>query len=410
MYREHRSRRCCFSISGAGKGVPTDRARAEGTVEHMMDHQAARRKRPWGVLRTLRPAGLALSAAIGLSACDVAQSVFPVREDAAHAEIEELETSVEIVRLTAENIATYDRPRHTGSGHTSLTAQGGWTYRVGSGDILDIVVWDHPELTMPAGERRTPQESGLKVKADGTFFYPFVGQIPAKGLTPDVIRKNLTRELSEFIPDPQIEVRVVGYNSQSVSVTGKVNEPSRLPLTDVPLTLLEAVDAAGGLTEQADPSAVTVRRGGTMYAVDLEAFLEHGSSGNNPTMVHGDVVNVPELEVAEAYLLGQLVKPATVDLSRDDVMLTQALTRVGGLDEEKSDARGIFVFRNTSEKITVYQLDASNPVAFLLGTRFTLQPGDVVYVTTAPLSRWNRVISNLLPSVAGIRNAASVMD
>ncbi|MBI6630770.1 polysaccharide biosynthesis/export family protein [Pontibaca salina] len=351
---------------------------------------------------------MALGMVIGLSACDVAQSVFPVRANEAAAEIEELETSVEVVRLTAQNIATYDRPRHPRGGHTTLKSQGGWTYRVGTGDVLDIVVWDHPELTMPAGDRRTPEESGLKVKADGTFFYPFVGQMPAKGLTPDAIRKNLTRALSEFIPDPQIEVRVVGYNSQSVSVTGKVNAPSRLPLSDIPMTLLEAIDAAGGLTEEADPGAVTVRRGGTMYAVDLEAFLEHGSSGNNPLMVHGDVVNVPEREVAEAYLLGQLVTPATVDLSKDDVTLTQALTRVGGLDKNKSDARGIFVFRETPDRIVVHQLDASNPVAFLLGTRFTLQPRDVVYVTTAPLTRWNRVITNLLPSIIGVKNAASV--
>lgn len=361
-------------------------------------------------LKGIRSVAVAMSVLISLSACDVAQSVFPVREDGPRKEIEELETSVEIVQLTAQNIANYDRPRKIGKGHTTLKSAGGWTYRVGPGDILDIVVWDHPELTMPAGERRTPEESGIKVQPDGTFFYPFVGQIPAKGLTPATIRKNLTLKLTEFIPDPQIEVRVVGYQSQSVSVTGEVNTPSRLPLTDVPLTLLESIDAAGGLTEEADASGVTVRRGGTIYAVDLEAFLKHGSSGNNPMMLHGDVVNIPELEVAEAYLLGQLVKPATVDLSRDDITLTQAITRVGGLHEDQADARGIFVFRDTTEGITVYQLDASNPAAFLLGTRFTIRPGDVVYVTTAPLSRWNRVINNLLPSLLSVQRAASIGD
>ncbi len=359
---------------------------------------------------TLRKFAITMSVALSLSGCDAGQSVFSVQKDAARKDIEELETSVEIVQLTARNIAIYDKPRNSAAGRTTLKASSGWTYRVGSGDILDIVVWDHPELTMPAGERRTPQESGLRVQADGSFFYPFVGQVAARGLTPATIRKNLTLKLSEFIPDPQVEVRVVAYNSQAVSVTGRVITPSRLPLTDVPLTLLEAIDAAGGLVEDADASAVSVRRGGRTYSVDLKAFLEQGAGGNNPTMLHGDVVNIPKLEVAEAYLLGQIVKPDTVDLSRDDVSLTQALTRVGGLEEDSADARGIFVFRNTSAGIKVYQLDASNPTAFLLGTHFTLQPADVVYVTTAPLARWNRVITNLLPSLQGIWQAGRIGD
>ena len=370
----------------------------------------ARCARPLFGSQRMRSVAVALSLLMGLSACDVAQSVFPVRQDGSSAEIAQLETTVEIVQLTAQNIANYDHPRKIGSGRTTLKSEGKWTYRVGPGDILDIVVWDHPELTMPAGERRTPEESGIKVQPDGTFFYPFVGQIPAKGLTPTVIRENLTLKLAEFIPDPQIEVRVVGYQSQSVSVTGEVNTPSRLPLTDVPLTMLEAIDEAGGLTEKADASGVTIRRGGRIYAVDLNAFLKHGLSGNNPMMLHGDVINIPELKVQEAYLLGQLVKPATVDLSRDDITLTQAITRVGGLQEERADARGIFVFRNTPGQITVYQLDASSPAAFLLGTRFTILPGDVVYVTTAPLSRWNRIISNLLPSLMGVGRAVDLTN
>lgn len=359
-------------------------------------------------MANLRSLGVTLGLLIGLAACDVGQPVFPMNKDLDRQDIKELETSVQIVQLTAQNIATYERPRHLGHGQTTLKGSSGWSYRVGAGDILDIVVWDHPELTMPAGERRTPQESGLRVQADGNFFYPFVGQVAAKGLTPAAIRQNLTLKLAEFIPNPQIEVRVVGYNSQAVSVTGQVTKPSRLPLTDVPLTLLEAVDAAGGLTENADASSVTVRRGGKIYSVDLKAFLEKGSTGNNPTMLHGDVINIPELDVEEAYLLGQLVKSASVDLSKSDVTLTQALTSVGGLQESNADARGIFVFRNTESGITVYQLNASNPTAFLLGTRFTLLPKDVLYVTTTPVSRWNRVINSLLPTILGAKQASDI--
>lgn len=339
--------------------------------------------------------------ALFLAACGSITD-FPVTPDAVRAELSALDTRVTVVQLDAGNIAQYDNPRLPTSAVTNLPVSDGWNYRVGTGDILDIVVWEHPELTMPGGDQRNPLESGLRVQSDGTFFYPYVERVEAKGLTPEDIRKNLTLALTEFIPKPQIVVRVVGYNSQSVLVTGEVATPNRQALTAEPLSLLQAVDAAGGLTANADSRRVTVRRGGRIYAVDLKGFLEKGTGSANPTLVHGDIVNVPRLEPAEAFLLGQIVKPSTIDLSHEDVTLTQALTRVGGLHEGVADARGVFVFRTTKEGITVYQLDATNPVAFLLATRFTLLPQDVVYVTTAPIAKWNQVISRLLPSVQAV--------
>lgn len=338
-----------------------------------------------------------------LAACDATKTDFPVTPDAVREEVSQLATNVTVIALTAENVGNYSTRRAFGGVATNLPSEGAYNYRVGSGDILDVVVWDHPELTMPSGSNRTPEQSGLRVQADGTFFYPFVGQIAAKGLTPEAIRENLTQKLAAYIPDPQIEIRVVGYNSQSVSITGEVEQPNRQPLTATQVTLLQAVDAAGGLTEEADAARVTLRRGGRVYNVDLQAFLERGIASNNPTLQNGDLVNVPRLALKEAYLLGQIAKPTTIDLTRENVTLTQALTRVGGLNEEKADARGIFVFRDTESGITVYQLDASNPTAFLLGTRFTILPQDVIYVTTAPLSRWNRLISSLLPSITTAR-------
>lgn len=342
-----------------------------------------------------------------VAACDVTKTDFPVRSEAVRSEVEEMATNVAIVQLTADNIDAFNTPRDLGGSRTTMPS-GRWDYKVGVGDVLDIVVWDHPELTMPAGESRTPQESGLRVQADGTFFYPYVGQVQARGRTPEEIRDDLTKKLTDFIPDPQVEVRVVSYKSQAVSVTGEVKQPARLPMTDTSLTLLDAINAAGGLTDVADPRSVTVRRNGRSYTVDMQAFLDQGVGANNPVLQNGDVVSVGRKELQEAYLLGQIVKPSTIDLTTENVTLTQALTRVGGLREDQADARGIFVFRDTPYGITVYQLDASNPTAFLIGTRFVILPQDVIYVTTAPLYRWNRLISSLLPSISTVRTVDSL--
>ncbi len=343
---------------------------------------------------------------LALSACDPSKSDFPVRSTEVRSEVEEVSTNVAIVQLTADNIEAFDTPRNLKGGGASIPT-GGWNYRIGVGDVLDIVVWDHPELNQPAGEGRSPEQSGLRVQADGSFFYPYVGQVQASGRTPEAVRDDLRRRLAAFIPDPQVEVRVASYRSQAVSVTGAVKAPSRQQLTDVPLTLLDAIDAAGGLTEDADPRSVTIRRGGRSHVVDMQAFLETGAT-SNPILQNGDVVSVAKAELQEAYLLGQVVKPQTIDLTRENMSLTQVVTKVGGLKEDSADARGIFVFRDTVMGITVYQLDASNPAAYLIGTRFTVLPQDVIYVTSAPLYRWNRLISSLLPTLTTVRAADDI--
>ncbi len=355
----------------------------------------------------MRFAVFAAASGLILGACDVTKTDFPVRTEAVRAEVEEMSTNVIVVKLTADNIEAFNTPRDLSGSRASLSSAA-WDYRVGVGDVLDVTVWDHPELTQAAGTGRTVEQAGQRVQADGTFFYPYVGQVPARGKTPEAIRDDLRQKLAAFIPDPQVEVRVASYKSQSVSVTGEVGSPSRQPLTDVPLTLLDAIDAAGGLTETADPRAVTIRRGGRSHQVDMKAFLEQGIGANNPVLQNGDVISVGRQEVQEAYLLGQIVKPSTIDLTLENITLTQALTRVGGLAEDKADARGIFVFRDEPMGITVYQLDASNPTAYLIGTRFVLWPQDVIYVTSAPIYRWNRLISSILPTVTVVKTTGDI--
>lgn len=162
------------------------------------------------------------------------------------------------------------------------------------------------------------------------------------------------------------------------------------------------------MTKDADPSAITVRRKGVNHRVDLNAFLSAGIAANNPILVADDVVSVPRKTLREVYLLGEVQNPATIDLTDEPVSLTQALSRQGGLNEVRADARGIFVFREVAGQMTVYQLDISSPISLLIGTRFALQPMDMVYVTKSPLQRWHDTISRILPSVTAVSAARNL--
>ncbi len=340
-----------------------------------------------------------------LTACTQGFVEFPISPDQQKAQLED----VTIVRLDVANIDTFSQPAR-GYDRSALPVGSASDYRIGSGDLLNVIVFDHPELMLPVGAGGAAAASGFYVQADGTFNFPFIGLVRARGLTAGAVRSDLAKRLAEYFPSPQVEVRVSAFNSQRVVVAGEVKAPNTQQITLVPTTLITAINVAGGLTDAADTRAVSVQRGGQVYKIDLAGFLNAGIEQNNPMLRAGDVVTVPRRQAQEAFLLGQIVKPAAIDLSREPITLTQALTRQGGLNEVRADARGVFVFRLVSGRITVFQLDTSSPTGMLLGTRFVLEPSDVVYVVRSPLSQWNDTISGLLPSVTATRAAQTITN
>ncbi|MEQ8260433.1 MAG: polysaccharide export protein [Alcanivorax sp.] len=281
-----------------------------------------------------------------------------------------------------------------------------YDYEVGVGDVLQITVWDHPELTIPAGSMRSAQESGNLVHSDGSIFYPYVGKLHVEGMKVTEIREMITKRLDEYIEAPQVDVAVAGFRSKRIYVTGAVNQPGTYPITNVPMRLVDAVSAAGGIGENANWSQVILSRDGKEYRLSLRGIYENGNAAQNVLLRPGDVVNVSRSDDNKVFVLGEVVKPESIPMGRNGMSLAEALSDTGGLDEREADASGIFVFRKAApgqeHGIDVYQLNAKDAAALVLADSFQLQPRDIVYVTAAPLARWNRVLSLLVPSVTAL--------
>jgi len=118
-------------------------------------------------------------------------------------------------------------------------------------------------------------------------------------------------------------------------------------------------------------------------------------------------VHVNRNDAQKVFMLGEVKRPGTLKVNRYGLNLAEALSDSGGINEGSADANGIFVVRKSNQEKTgfiadVYQLHAKNITAMVIAEQFELQPNDIVYVTSAPLARWNRVISLLLPSVSAI--------
>ncbi|SDY64370.1 polysaccharide export outer membrane protein [Nitrosomonas sp. Nm58] len=281
-------------------------------------------------------------------------------------------------------------------------------YRVGPRDILNITVWDHPELTIPAGQFRPAEAAGNVVGEDGTFFYPYVGVIQAAGKTVEEIRDELTRKLSKYIEQVQLDVRVASYRSQRVYVVGEVAKPGIQLVRDIPLTVLEAINEAGGVKPEADQRNITLTRDDKTYSINLLSLYEGGDVTQNVLLQHGDVLNVPDSALNKVFVLGEtnhFVAGGAVGRSRSLVMnkarmtLTEAISEAGGFDQQTSDPARIFVFRGGLGKSEIFHLDAKSPDALLLAERFPLQPRDVVYVDRAEGIRWNQIIGQIQPTV-----------
>ncbi|WP_284891992.1 polysaccharide export protein [Cobetia amphilecti] len=322
------------------------------------------------------------------------------------AETADIDELVDIQPITPGLVASY-RAMHSHSGHPMPAelreAIDEYVYRVGKGDVLDIIVYDHPELTSPAGEERGAVEAGNLVRNDGTLFYPYIGRVNVSGLTLDEIRDLLTRRLSTYLTDPQVDVKVAAFRSKHVYISGEVGTPGQLPITTEPLTVLDALSQVGGATSRANWHRVILTRDGQETQISLYALMRKGDQRENHLLRDGDVIHITSAEDQGVAVMGQVLRPGNVALGNERLTLTNAISRSGGINETSAEASGIFVIRSKPESeqqlATVYQLDVKNAAAFTLGQRFILEPGDIVYVTTAPVARWNRVISLLLPSV-----------
>ncbi len=321
---------------------------------------------------------------------------------------------VNLYPLTADKMAVYKTPRLSAKVNPELDMKlAAYEYRVGAGDILNVTIWDHPELTIPAGSYRSSSESGNWVHADGTIFYPYIGFVPVADKTVTEIRAMMTEKLAKFIESPQVDVNVAAFRSKKTYITGEVNKPGQQFISNVPLTLLDAVNRAGGLAIDADWRNVTLTRQGVEQKLSLHALMQRGDLTQNRLLLAGDIVHVPRNDAQKVFVMGEVNEPKLLKIDRAGMSLTEALSNVGGINQLAADATGIFVVRanrssnaETDNNIIadIYQLDITNAAALVIGTEFELKPYDIVYVTAAPITRWNRVIGQILPTVSGFND------
>ena len=293
----------------------------------------------------------------------------------------------------------------------SALLQPAQVYRIEAGDVLHIVVWDHPELSasmLPAGvpgavgvagvavSPMQPQ-SGFEIDQQGMLDFPYAGKLKLAGLTTVEAHAQVVRSLSRYLKNPKVTMRVLTYRSKRVYVDGEVKQPGVQAINDLPMTLTEAINRAGGVTPMADQSRIMVSREGKTYQINMPQLVQRSVNPSSIMLASGDVVRVLSRDETKIFISGEVTSPRALPMRNGRLTLTEALGEAGGINPVTGDARQVYVVRRTSQSSVVYQLDANAPGALAMAEGFELNPRDVVYVAATPLTNWNRTISALIP-------------
>lgn len=314
---------------------------------------------------------------------------------------------VQVVQITPEWLASQPAAEEKAIPPELLNYQPE-PYRIGPGDMLYITVWDHPELTAPAGSQQQTSANSRLVRSDGTLFYPYVGTVKAAGMTVDELRQELTSRLTKFVTKPQVDVAVTSYGSQLITLQGAFNKSDPLQATTVPLTLSQAIGTAGIDLAHADLSDLVLTRDGRDYHLDLNTMSK--TAEQRIYLKPGDRLFLTYNDAKEVYVLGEVLRPQALSFRTDDMTLTQALGRAGGLNPVTSSSKSVYVIRGVKdlahEPATVYQLNGRSPASYALADNFHVRAGDVVWVGPAAITQWNRFLQQLVPIGSLVTSAA----
>jgi polysaccharide export outer membrane protein len=212
-------------------------------------------------------------------------------------------------------------------------AQADQAYQLGDGDVVQLTVYQRPDLSLES----------VRLGANGRMYVPGGGKVDLGGLTVAEAESQISSLLahSGAARNPQVDLQVVTFGSQKVSVFGYVNTPGSYVL-DRPTRLSELLAQAGGIDPQGSDHIILLRHSGssgdtvTRTVVDMRAVINAGTPGADPEVKGGDIVNVPH--APRVYVYGAVNSPGAYKLE-EGMTPIEAIALAGGVSQNGSDSR-----------------------------------------------------------------------
>ena len=307
------------------------------------------------------------------------------------------------------------------------------------GDMISVTIWEAGpgglfSAPVVAGKFSTGSNSAMipdqVVGRDGAVTVPYAGRVPVIGKTARAVQAAIEHALDGKAIQPQVRVNVTRSVANSVTVGGEVAAGARVPLSVRGDRLLDVLATAGGVRAPVNEIFVELTRGPRTLRVPLQQIVQQPSE--NIFMRPDDVLTF--VRAPQTFLAyGATGRNAEVPFDADGITLAQALTKAGGLLDDRSDPAGVFIFREevypvasalrpgsplvAPHKLTpvIYHLNMRDPQSLFLAQNFRIAHHDLVYVSDSPTTSVQKVFgiisgaTSTIGAGAGLATAAATL-
>ncbi len=367
---------------------------------------------------------LSLFCVAALTACSSIPTSGPSKSEVVQSASSPSELGVQVVDVNDDVARRLLAERRAGDFSTTLGDRGVTQQVLGAGDVIEVSIWEAPPALLFGASPTDTRSGGASnarvtvlpdqmIDSAGNINVPFAGQIKVAGRTLDEVARMITDRLHGKANQPQTLVRLVQNSTSYVTIVGDVTSSKRMPLTPSGERLLDALASAGGVKQPVDKMTVQVTRGGQVQALPLETIIRDPKQ--NVPLRAGDVVTAL-FQPYSFTALGATGKNDEINFEAQGISLAQALARVGGLNDARSDAQAVFIFRfedanaldwsqqpvrtTANGKVpVVYRVNLKDPRSFFVAQTFMMDNKDVLYVSNAPIAELQKFL-NVIFSVA----------
>jgi polysaccharide export outer membrane protein len=294
---------------------------------------------------------------------------------------------------------------------------------IGVGDVLSVSIWEaaggglfgaSPTEHVSAGSRSVTIPDQV-VTQDGAISIPFAGRIKAAGLKPVQVQREIEERLAGKAIEPQAIVVVAKSLTNTATVTGEVIGGARVPLSLKGDRLLDLIASAGGARAPVYETFVRLSRDGVTATIPMETLVSNPAE--NIYAQPGDVLTLVRLPQSFT-VFGATGTNTQVNFTAQHMTLVEALAKSGGLQDQRSDPAGVFLFRYEPPPVinklgrpvlatgpegttpTVYRLDLSDARSYFFAQRFPVEDKDILYVANADLDELQKFFT-LLNTLTG---------
>ena len=306
-----------------------------------------------------------------------------------------------VVQLNQNNIPNLNTINQASSNNVvSLFHRQQNIYRLSAGDVLSIQLWAYPEITPPIQDVNNVKAIGYPIDPNGNVQLPLVGRTHVAGKTLAETNRFLHNQFAKYLKHPDVVVRVLSYEGRRYFVNGQVLRSGQYSLNDQPISIYTALGQAGGIdTRTGDTTNIQLIRDGQTFNLNTIQLEKQGLSLHNLLIQPNDTIYVNTKQDQKLYVMGESNKSQALALRDQGMTLSDVLGESEGINPYSASAARIYVMRTdlNTKQSTIYQLNLSSLGNLALANQFAMKKNDIVYIDATGLTRWQRIMNQIVP-------------